>query len=55
MDFFAKIEPIYINDNHVFIVHKMYKGLFYDLRINDAKYDGEDWSTYLIEIKTLLH
>ena len=44
--------PIYVNNNHVFIVHKMYKGLFYDLRINDAKYDGKDWETDLIEIKT---
>ena len=44
--------PIYINDNHVFIVHKMYKGLLYDLRINDAKCDGKDWETDLIEIKT---
>jgi|AACY02.1.fsa_nt_gi hypothetical protein len=49
--------PIYINDNHVFIVHKMYKGLkghtgFYDLRINDARFDGKDWETDLMEIKT---
>lgn len=44
--------PIYIDDNNVFVVHKMYKGLFYDLRINDAKYDGENWKVNLIEIKT---
>lgn len=44
--------PIYINDNHVFIAHKMYKGLLYGLRINDAEFDGTDWSTELIEIKT---
>jgi hypothetical protein len=44
--------PIYIDDNNIFIVHKMYKGILYDLRINDAKYDGKDWKTDLIEIKT---
>jgi|SaaInlV_165m_DNA_1040744.scaffolds.fasta_scaffold00746_18 hypothetical protein len=44
--------PIYVNDENVFIVNKSDKGLWYNLRINDAKYDGENWKTDLIEIRT---
>jgi len=41
-----------VNDENVFIVNKSDKGLWYNLRINDAKYDGENWKTDLIEIRT---
>lgn len=44
--------PVYVNDKNVFIVNKRGKGLWYNLIINDAKYDGKDWITDIIEIKT---
>ncbi len=44
--------PIYLNDKNVVIVNKRGKGLWYNLIINDASYDGKDWVTNIIEIKT---
>jgi len=44
--------PVYENDENVFIINKSGEGLWYHIRINDAKYDGENWKTELIEIRT---
>jgi hypothetical protein len=44
--------PVYVNDERVFIVNKAGKGIWYRLSINVAKYDGVNWQTDLVEIKT---
>ena len=33
--------PIYVSDENVFIINKSGDGLWYNLRINDAKYDAK--------------
>jgi len=45
--------PIYIDDNKVSIIDRSGDGFWSNLRINDATYDGVEWSTDLIEIKTV--
>lgn len=46
--------PLYYDDNRVFVVNrKSEKGYFWNIRINDCVYDGKDWNTTLIEIKTI--
>jgi hypothetical protein len=45
--------PIYINDSKVFIIDRAGDGFWSILRINDATYDGVNWNTDLLEIKTV--
>lgn len=45
--------PIYINDGKVSIIDRSGDGFWSNLRINDATYDGVEWNTDLIEVKTV--
>lgn len=48
--------PSYYDDNKVFVVNrKSEKGYFWNIRIHECNYDvnSKDWSTTLIEIKTI--
>ena len=45
--------PIYVNDSKLFIVQrKGDKGYFWNMTIQDSDYNGHDWNTKTIEIKT---
>lgn len=45
--------PVYESDENVFIVNKSGDGLWYNIKINDAKCDNDgNWKTELIEIRT---
>lgn len=46
--------PIYVNDSKLFIVQrKGDKGYFWNMIIQDSDYNGHDWNTKTIEIKTV--
>jgi len=53
--------PVFINDNHIFVISKKEKGVFWGITINDCVYDKDKknikgemgvWGTEVFEIKT---
>lgn len=44
--------PYFINDKKVYVIGYNVDSEYSNIRVNDATYDGNEWSTELIDIKT---